>query len=262
MTERGLRRTAVVPRISLIKLWEWAGYQPHIVIGVDEYWQTESAARKLEREIYVDLEQRGLAEGRALTPRFKATLEVFAKAEAEVHGWVSDTRANENGGVLVAEYRDSAARLVCDDELVRIDPVPVGEVAEYTVQALPDVPSLYVEPFTVIRPPDEPGDKPYQVKVSNRSKPSDKARLKQLEKGPHTGVHQLYVVARAHGGHAMSEPLTVLDLVEGGRALVSTTRTEDGDLRLAGSSGTYENLVGQIQSTWHELLRGLTPART
>ena len=95
-----------------------------------------------------------------------------------------------------------------------------------------------------------------------RSRPTDRARLEQLERGPHTGVHQLYVVARTHGGHAMSEPLTVLDLVEGGRALVSTTRTEDGDLRLAGSSGTYENLVGQIQSTWHELLRGLTPART
>lgn len=261
MTERGLRRTAVVPRISLIKLWEWAGYQPHIVIGVDEYWQTESAARRLEREIYVDLEQRGLAEGRALTPRFKATLEVFAKAEAEVHGWVSDTRANENGGLLVAERRGQGVRLVRDDRVARIDPVPAGQVAEYAVQALPGVPPAQIDRFSV--EPPEPVEETGAFQMSRlkqaRSRPTDRARLKQLERGPHTGVHQLYVVARTPD-ERVSEPITVLDVVDTGRVVV-TPAVEHGDPVLTCCSGSFHNLVGLIQGTWQTLSRG-APART
>lgn len=252
-----IRRTTMLPRISLIKLWEWAGYPPHIVIGVDEYWHTDEATQKLEREILADLERRGLAVNGTPSDELRGTLEVLARAEAEVHGWVSDVRANENGGVLVAEYAGHGVRLVCDDELVRIDPVPVGEVAEYTVQALPRVPGADIEPFTVERPPEQPdADGPYEVQVKKqRSRPSDAARLKQLEKGPHTGVHQLWVVARVDGEEATSEPLTVLDLVDGGRALVVTSTTRDGDQQLACMSGTYENLVGQIQGSWQSLVR-------
>lgn len=258
-----IRRTIMLPRISLIKLWEWAGHPPHIVIGVDEYWHTDEAAKKLEREIYADLERRGLAEDGVLSAELRGTLETVARAEAEVHGWVSDVRADEKGGVVVAEYEGYGVRLVCDDDLVRIDPVPVGEVAEYTVQALPRVPGGDMEPFTVERPQEAPSeDAVYEVQVKKqRSRPSDTARLKALEKGPHSGVHQLWVVARVRGEEATSEPLTVLDFADGsGRALVVTSITEDGDQRLSCTSGTYENLVSEIQTSWQSLFRQVAPA--
>lgn len=257
-----VRRTIMLPRISLIKLWEWEGHPPHIVIGVDEYWQTEEADKKLEREIFADLERRGLAKDGVLSAELRGTLETVARAEAEVHGWVSDVQADERGGVVVAEYDGYAVRLVCDEELVRIDPVPVGEVAEYTVQALPRVPGGDLEPFTVERPLEEPSeDQAYEVKIKKqRSRPSDTARLRALEKGPHSGVHQLWVVARVRGEEATSEPLTVLDFPDEGRALVVTSITEDGDQRLSCMSGTYENLVAQIQTSWQSLVRQVAPA--
>lgn len=250
-----IRQPVVLPRIALIKLWEWAGYPAHEVIGVNEYWQTPAADQKLEAEVYAHLQRQGLADGRQPSAELRGTLEVLARAEAECHGWVSDVRARQNGGIVVAELNGHAVRLVRDDDVVRIEPVPAGEVAEATVQALPRVPPAPIEPFTVEQPAERPdADGPYEVQVKKaRSRPSDKARLKEIERGPHTGVHQLYVLARVGVGEARtSEPLTVVDLVQRGRVLV-TAHTADGERQLHCMPGTDDTLVREIQRTWQSM---------
>lgn len=257
-----ITKPVLLPRITVIKLWEWAGYPPHDVVGVNEYWQTPAADQRLEQEIYADLQRRGLSDGQAPSAALSGTLEVLAKAEAECHGWISDVRSGQNGGVLVAEYAGHAVRLVRDDETVRIDPIPVGEVAEHTVQALPSVPPAQMDSFIVDVPKDAGGDEPYEVQVKKASsRPSEQARLRQLQKGPHTGVHELYVVARVNGGERTSEPLTVLDLADGGRVLVTHT-VDRGEKRLSCMPGTFTNLVGEIQGHWQALVRTMAPARS
>jgi hypothetical protein len=258
-----IRQPVVLPRIALIKLWEWAGYPAHEVIGVNEYWQTPAADQKLETEINAHLLRQGLADGDQPSAELRGTLDVLARAEAECHGWVSNVRARQNGGFVVAELNGYAVRLVRDDDVVRIDPVPAGEVAEAAVQALPRVPPAPIEPFTVEQPVEKAdADGPYEVQVKKaRSRPSDKARLKEIERGPHTGVNELYVVARVHGGEQTSEPLSVVDLVDGGRVLV-THVVEDGEPRLHCQPGSFENLVAEIQGTWQALVRRVAPART
>lgn len=249
-----IRQPVVLPRLSLIKLWEWAGYPPHDVIGVNEYWQTPAAGAQLEQVVRADLRQRGLADGDWPSAELNGALEVLARAEAECHGWVS-VRGQRNGGFVAAEYAGQAVRLVRDDDLVRIDPISAGQVAEAAVQALPRVPAAPIAPFTVLRPLERPsGDDPYDVQVNKaRVGISDKARLREIERGPHSGVHQLYVLARVGVGEARtSEPLTVVDLVQRGRVLV-TAHTADGERQLHCMPGTDDTLVREIQRTWQSM---------
>lgn len=257
-----ISKPIVMPRISLIRLWEWAGYPVHDVVGVNQFWQTQNAEQFLERHIFTDLESRGLARDGSPTAELRGTLEVLAKAEAECHGWVGDLRTGQNGGVLCAEYRGQAVRLVRDDDTVRIDPIPVGEVAEHTVLALPAVPPAMMESFLVEVPSEGGGeDGPYEVQVKKaRTQPSEQARLKQLQRGPHTGVHELYVVARANGEERTSESLTVLDVKDSGRVIVTHT-VDRGEKMLRCQSGSFETLVHEIQSHWQALARTITPTR-
>lgn len=250
-----IRQPVVLPRLSMIKLWEWAGYPPHDVIGVNEYWQTPAAAAQFAQVIRADLRQRGLGDGERPSAELSGALEVLARAEAECHGWIS-VRGQQNGGFVAGEYRGQAVRLVRDDDMVRIDPIAPGQVAESAVQALPRVPAAPIAPFTVLRPLERPSadDAPYDVRVNKaRVGMTDAARLREIERGPHTGVHQLYVVARVGAGEPRtSEPLTVVDLVERGRVLV-TAHTAGGERQLHGMPGTADALVREIQRTWQSL---------
>lgn len=242
-----VRRPTVLPRLSLIKLWEWAGYPPHPVVGVNEYWQTDAAEQRLEREIHADLQRRGLGDGQRMSAELHGTITVLARATAECYAWVSDVRAGQNGGVLVAELDGRAVRLVRDDTAVRIDPVAAGELAEYLVMALPGVPPAAIEPITVEQSATR-DDQPYQVQLKRAgAPPSDKARLNALTRAPHTGVHELYAAVRTARGESTSDALTVLDVAEVGRVLVTTSTTDRGEQRITCVPGTFTNLVGTLR---------------
>lgn len=255
-----VREPIVLPRLVFVKLWEWEGYDPHPVVGVNEYWLSEVAEQRLERAVSAELRRLGLGESGRLAPELRGTIKVLALAEAECHAWISDVIAGENGGALVAALGGEGVRLVRDDNVVRIDPVPADELAEYLVMVLPGVPPAAMNPISVEGPAAtrsaRDADEPFELHLGRAgSGPTPSARLAEVMKEPRTGVHEIYTAVRTGSAREMErDPLTVLDLVDRGRVLITTDTTDGDEQRITCVPGTFDNLVGRLRGALEELV--------
>lgn len=241
----------VLPRYAFVKVWEWGGYgKPHPVVGADDMWLNDAAKNVLQGEVDGLLQKVGVAVNGVPTPEFRRKLAVLARAERECYGWIS--QHGEAGAVLVAAVGGEAVRVVRDDKVVVLDQVRADDLAGALVDVLPDVKSAEIgdiaipaSQYSEKRPP-VPEEYEFQMSTRNR-RPDPGARVRALLNAPRAGMHQLYVAGRDRvGQRRRGRPVTVIDLVEGGRVVTYVVRPPNSEPVLHCRPGTRHALLGAL----------------
>lgn len=241
----------VLPRYAFIKAWEWGGYgKPHPVAGADDLWVDDSAKQLLRREVDGLLEKAGAAVNGTPTPEFRRKLAILARAERECYGWIS--HHGESGAALVAAAGGEAVRLVRDDKVVVVDPVPADDLAGALVEVLPAAASADIGAMAVPASryfEERPARREdYELTLESRyDRPDPAARVQALMNAPRSGTHQLYTAARDRTGQRRrTRPVTVIDLAEAGRILTCVEQPPNAEPVLNCVPGTRRALLAAL----------------
>lgn len=204
----------------------------------------------LQREVDSLLERAGAAVNGVPVPEFRSTLAVLARADRECYGWVS--RYGETGAALVAAIGGEAVRVMRDDTVVVLDPVRADDLAGGLVDVLPRADGAEIgeiaipeSQYSERRPP---AAEEYEFRMDSRNRrPDPAARVRTLLNAPRAGMHQLYAAERDRSGQRRrGRPITVIDLVEGGRILTYVGQPPNGEPVLHCVPGTRHAIVSTL----------------
>lgn len=245
------REPILVPKIAFLTAWEWEGHgRPPAVIGMKEFWLADEARRQLEDKVLAVLTDLGLASGGTLTKDFREALAVLAGGSQHFTAWLGDVGTGDTGGILVSTYEYEAARLLREDTMIRIDPIPPERAAESLVDALPDVAPARIEPVAVPKsgysPHLQARSEEFSFDMPTSYEGRDPVqRMRELMAGKRSGSHQLYAATAGD----RSTPLTVIDIVGEGRVLTFVSDAPGEEPKIHCLPGTRQNLVHTLYST-------------
>ncbi|WP_020670551.1 ESX secretion-associated protein EspG [Amycolatopsis nigrescens] len=243
------QRTILVPKLAFLTAWEWEGHgRPPAVIGMNDLYLQPETKRQLEDKVLDVLTNLGLAAGGMLTREFRDTIAVLAKGGRRFTGWAGNIETGETGGILVSVHEQQAARLLRDDKVLRIDPIPPDRAAESLVDALPGFPPAAFNPVTIEKSSYSPQRKRSETFDFNQptgyGRPDPAEQIRNLMSAKRSGSHQFYAAT----GDRRSAPLTVLDLTGRGRVLTFQTERPGAPATIHCLPGSRQNLLEKLHS--------------
>jgi hypothetical protein len=244
-----------VPRLALLRAWEWERLgEPHPVLGANHYYMTDEFRADLHRRTHDTLTALGLVSGGVLTPCFRATLAMLARADRAFYSWTTfPHREGDDGAILVAALGRDAVRVLTDDKVVQLDPVSSDGLAGHFLDALPDAEAAAVRPMRVAKSAfDGEEDRTHVNPLADDPRGRDVARLRELMGARRDAVHQMYAAVRdGSGERCRSLPLSVVDLAGRGRFL--TYLTGDGGDEIVVVPGDRRHVLDALTATMEGL---------
>lgn len=218
---------------------------PHSVLVGEERFVSRRIRHKVERAVWDDLNQQGLASGNRLDDEFRDALATIQRAGTEYYGWI--TGGEDSYGLLVAASGRDAFAMVRSGGSAQIWRVRPEYIVDEVIARLPEVPSGRGKSISVLAADYTPasGSGPTYLSGGTSARHPEARRLDAFLQEPRLGGGKLYAATRDHTGRRQRSAswVTFLDFPHG-RWL--TYRTEGAEPSINAVPGTPQVLAKKL----------------
>src|SRR4051812_35050884 len=121
---------------------------PHPIFAGGARYIPPSLTREIDREAFEELSGLGLTRGKHLSDSLEDTFHIMDRPDVLLHAYIRT--GDEQYGALVAGFGRDGVAAVCQDDRVRLQPMPRGvSPANFLLRQLPPYPPSRFTPFSV-----------------------------------------------------------------------------------------------------------------
>jgi hypothetical protein len=173
---------------------------PHAVLVGEERFVSRRIRHKVEKAVWEDLNQQGLASGNRLDDEFRDALATIQRAGTEYYGWI--TGKEKSYGLLVAASGRDAFAMVRTGESAQIWRVRSEYMVDEVIARLPEAQPGRGKSISVLATDYTPstGGGPTYLSGGQSARHPEARRLEKFLQEPRLGGGKLYAATRDHTG--------------------------------------------------------------